>query len=303
MMLIAVCQRMVFTLMLACSVFSVQASIKVEHELGTLVLPDAPKRIVVLEYSFIDALAAIGISPIGVADDLDPDRIIPEVRNLLEPWTSVGMRSQPSLEVIARLRPDLIIGDVYRHRVSYEDLSKIAPTILLKSRGESYFDALKSAEVIGKVVGKEQMMLDRLAQHKKIMDDYRLRFNSDDTMQFTTVNERGMWMHGPLSFTGSLFNYLGLKAALPELQDSHLIQANLEVLLRVNPDWLFYVKSKPDNVLQSWKHNPLFKLLKINKTQQMVEVSSSLWSLNRGMLAAEGIVKELDNIINAKPKS
>ncbi|RBW46653.1 iron siderophore-binding protein [Psychromonas sp. B3M02] len=284
--------------MLLCAVLPAQASIEVEHEVGTLVLTEAPKRIVVLEYSFIDALASIGISPIGVADDLDPQRIIPAVRDLLDPWTSVGMRSQPSLEVIARLKPDLIIGDIYRHRVSYDDLSQIAPTMLLKSRGESYLDALQAAKVIGKAVGKEPEMLARIEQHKQLMDNYRERFKSDETIQFTTVNERGMWMHGPLSFTGSLFSYLGLKSALPDLQDNHLIQANLEVLLRVNPDWLFYVRSKPVTVLESWEKNPLFKLLNINKTGQMVQVSSALWSLNRGMLAAEGIAKELDAALN-----
>ncbi|MGJ8580905.1 MAG: Fe(3+) dicitrate ABC transporter substrate-binding protein [Psychromonas sp.] len=291
-------QRLFGALILLCTALSAQANIEVEHELGTLTLAQAPKRIVVLEYSFIDALASIGISPIGVADDLDPQRIIPAVRDLLEPWTSVGMRSQPSLEVIARLKPDLIIGDVYRHRVSYEDLSQIAPTMLLKSRGESYLDALKAAKVIGKAVGKESEMLARIEQHKQLMETYRHRFKSDETIQFTTVNERGMWMHGPLSFTGSLFNYLGLKTALPDLKDNHLIQANLEVLLRVNPDWLFYVRSKPVTVLESWENNPLFKLLKISKTGQMREVSSALWSLNRGMLAAEGIAKELDSVVN-----
>jgi len=30
----------------------------------------------------------------------------------------------------------------------------------------------------------------------------------------------------------------------------------------------------------------------------MVQVSSALWSLNRGMLAAEGIAKELDEALN-----
>ncbi|WP_413692272.1 Fe(3+) dicitrate ABC transporter substrate-binding protein [Psychromonas sp. KJ10-2] len=297
-MLKFVYQRLFGALILLCAVLPAQASIEVEHEVGTLALTEAPKRIVVLEYSFIDALASIGISPIGVADDLDPQRIIPAVRDLLDPWTSVGMRSQPSLEVIARLKPDLIIGDIYRHRVSYDDLSQIAPTMLLKSRGESYLDALEAAKVIGKAVGKEPEMLDRIEQHKQLMDNYRERFKSDETIQFTTVNERGMWMHGPLSFTGSLFSYLGLKSALPDLQDNHLIQANLEVLLRVNPDWLFYVRSKPVTVLESWEKNPLFKLLNISKTGQMVQVSSALWSLNRGMLAAEGIAKELDAALN-----
>jgi ferric citrate transport system substrate-binding protein len=291
-------QCLMLTLMLMCRITLVQASIEVKHELGTLTLAEAPKRIVVLEYSFIDALAAIGVSPVGVADDLDPLRIIPEVRDLIDPWTSVGMRSQPSLEVIARLKPDLIIGDLDRHRVSYEDLSKIAPTMLLKSRGESYEDALASAKVIGEAVDKEQIMLARIAQHQQLMSSYRQRFKSTDTIQFTTVNERGMWMHGPLSFTGSLFDALGLKTAMPDLQDSYLIQANLEVLLRVNPDWLFYVRSKPVTVLESWETNPLFNLLNISKTHQMIEVSSALWSLNRGMLAAEGIAKALDQTLN-----
>ncbi|MEI8597484.1 ABC transporter substrate-binding protein [Vibrio sp. M60_M31a] len=77
------------------------------------------------------------MSPVGVADDKDPTRIIPQVRDLIEPWTSVGMRSQPNLEVIAQLKPDLIIADSYRHKISLHDLSQIAPTILLKSRGRN----------------------------------------------------------------------------------------------------------------------------------------------------------------------
>lgn len=286
-----------------CSTFSVQASIEVKHELGTLVLSDAPKRIVVLEYSFIDALAAIGVSPIGVADDLDPERIIPEVRDLIAPWTSVGMRSQPSLEVIAKLKPDLIIGDVYRHRVSYEDLSQIAPTILLKSRGESYFDALESAQVIGQAVGKAQAMHQRITQHKVLMQAYRSRFANTATIQFATVNDRGMWMHGPLSYTGSLLDYLGLQSAIPDLKASHLMEVNVELLLQVNPDWLFYSHINPITVLDSWQKSPLFKLLKVSKSKQMVSVSSTLWSLNRGMLAAEGIVKELDRILNSGSNS
>lgn len=278
--------------------FTAQAALQVKHELGMLTLVEAPKRIVVLEYSFIDALAVIGVSPVGVADDLNPERIIPQVRALIKPWTSVGMRSQPSLEVISRLKPDLIIADLYRHRVSYADLSKIAPTMLLKSRGESYQDALESALVIGKALDKEAVMRERIAKHKGLMESYRQRFKNSATIQFATVNDRGMWMHGPLSYTGSLLESLGLHSAVPDLQDSYKIEVNLEVLLRVNPDWLVYSTIKPINVLDGWKSSPLFNLLKISKSEQLIQVSPQLWSLNRGMLAAEGIAKELDEILN-----
>lgn len=254
----------------------------------------APKRIVVLEYSFVDALAVIGISPVGVADDKDPTRIIPQVRDLIKPWTSVGMRSQPNLEVIAQLKPDLIIADSYRHKISLHDLSQIAPTILLKSRGETYQEGLESALAIGKAVGKEQEMKARLAKHRELMASYKGKFKTNGTVQFANVNERGMWMHGPLSYTGSLLSYLGLQPALPDLKQSHLMEANLEVLLKVNPDWLFYSKRAGYAVLDNWHKSLLFKLLKINKTGQEIQVSPELWSLNRGILAAESIVKELD---------
>lgn len=269
----------------------------INHELGELTLEGTPSRIVVLEYSFIDALAAIGISPVGIADDKQPDRVIPQVKALIEPWTSVGLRSQPNLEVIAGLKPDLIIADLHRHKISYRDLSQIAPTMLLKSRGETYEDSLASALLIGIAVDQEQKMRARIALHQKRMNEYKMKFQEAGTVQFATVNDRGMWMHGPLSFTGSLINHLGLKTAIPNLRDSHTLQANLEVLLQTNPDWLFYTKTKPVTIWDSWQENPLFNLLKISKTKQAYPVSSALWSLNRGMLAAEGIAAELEHYL------
>lgn len=290
--------------LLALGSLPAQAGRTIEHEQGTLTLTGTPTRIVVLEYSFVDALAAIGVSPIGVADDQDPERLIPQVRDLIQPWTSVGMRSQPNLEVIARLKPDLIIADAYRHKVSYEELSKIAPTLLLKSRGESYQESLQSASVIGKALNQEQKMNRRIARHKAFIEQYRHKFSAKGmTVQFANVNDRSMWFHGPLSYTGSLLEFLGLHSAVPQLKSSHLMEVNLEVLLKTNPDWLFYGRTKPVTVLDSWQKSPLFKLLSISKTHQAVYVSHKLWSLNRGMLAAEGIVRELDRYLNKGAKS
>jgi iron complex transport system substrate-binding protein len=274
----------------------------IKHELGELTLEQTPSRIVVLEYSFIDALAAIGISPVGIADDKQPNRVIPQVQALIQPWTSVGLRSQPNLEVIASLKPDLIIADLHRHKISHSDLSQIAPTMLLKSRGETYEDSLASALLIGSAVNQEQKMRARIDLHKQRINDYKMKFEDVGTVQFATVNDRGMWMHGPLSFTGSLIAHLGLKTAIPNLRDSHTLQANLEVLLQTNPDWLFYTKTKAVTLWDTWQQNPLFNLLKISKTKQAYPVSSALWSLNRGMLAAEGIAAELEHYLVHPPQ-
>lgn len=50
------------------------------------------KRIVVLEFSFADALANIDVRAIGIADDGDPKRLIPIVASKQEGYTSVGTR-------------------------------------------------------------------------------------------------------------------------------------------------------------------------------------------------------------------
>ena len=127
----------------------------VQDEHGTFTLEKTPQRIVVLELSFADALAAVDVSPIGIADDNDAKRILPEVRAHLKPWQSVGTRAQPSLEAIAALKPDLIIADSSRHAGVYIALQQIAPVLLLKSRNETYAENLQSAAIIGEMVGKK----------------------------------------------------------------------------------------------------------------------------------------------------
>ena len=72
-------------------------AITVKDDQGELTLDKVPTRIVALEFSFVDALANVGVSPVGVADDNQPSRVIQPVRDLIRPWTSVGTRSQPNM--------------------------------------------------------------------------------------------------------------------------------------------------------------------------------------------------------------
>ena len=125
------------------------SAVTVKDAKGEFTLDKTPSRVVALEYSFVDALAQVGVSPVGVADDNKVDRILPQVREKIATWQSVGTRSQPSLEVIASLKPDLIIADPSRHTAVFEELKKIAPTVMFDSRHESYQENLETAQKIG----------------------------------------------------------------------------------------------------------------------------------------------------------
>ncbi len=269
----------------------------IQDEQGTFTIDGTPQRVVVLEFSFVDALASVQVSPVGIADDKNIERVIPAVRATIKPWTSVGMRSQPSLEAIAELKPDLIIADAQRHSAVYQDLSRIAPTLLLKSRGETYQENLEAAQKIGTALNKEKLMQARINDHKAIMSTYKDKFSNQETIQFAVVTDKGMWMHGPASYAGGVINELGLSSPIPDITEQAYIETSFEQLLKVNPDWLLLGPYKDHTVVDDWKKNPLFKMLTVAKQEQAVEVSPALWSLNRGMMAAEGIAKDLESLL------
>jgi iron complex transport system substrate-binding protein len=278
--------------------FSSSAKTRViQDEQGQFEISTTPQRIVVLEFSFVDALAAVGVSPVGVADENDSTRVIPAVRELVEPWQSVGMRSQPSLEAIAVLKPDLIIADAERHRTVYQDLQRIAPTLLLKSRGETYQENLESALKIGVALDKQSAMEQRIQQHHQAMLDFKSHFSLKQTVQFAVVSDKGMWLHSPTSYAGGVLTTLGIASPIKELTEKAYLPTSFELLLKTNPDWLLLGAYSHPNVVNDWEKNPLFKLLTSEKNGQVVEVSPELWSLNRGMLAAEQMAKNLEQIL------
>ncbi|WP_407833645.1 Fe(3+) dicitrate ABC transporter substrate-binding protein [Vibrio rotiferianus] len=271
----------------------------VEDEKGQFEIATTPQRVVVLEFSFVDALAAVGVSPIGVADDNDASRVIPAVRDLVEPWQSVGMRSQPSLEAIAILKPDLIIADAERHRTIYQDLQQIAPTLLLKSRGETYHENLESARKVGVALNKQAEMELRLQLHRQSMAAYKQQLSLKQTIQFAVVSDKGMWLHSPVSYAGGVLTALGIASPITQPSEQAYLPTSFELLLKTNPDWLLIGAYSHPNVVDDWQSNPLFKLLTSAKKQRIIEVSPELWSLNRGMLAAEQMAINLERIVDA----
>ena len=275
-------------------VFSYQAhAVTVEDYSGSLTIDKTPKRIVALAFSFVDALAIAGVSPVGIADDGDKTRVIKSVRNLIGDWQSVGSRYQPSLEAISALKPDLIIADSGRHLSIYKDLSRIAPTLMLKSRGVTYHENLVEVQKIAAVVNKTDVVNLRLKKHYKLMSDFKNKLNTNDTYQFAIITDKGMWMHSQHAYAGSVIKALGLNSPLTNDPKEAYLQTSFEQLLKTNPDWLFVGQYTEKTVIDKWKKNPLWKLLSIAKTGQLINTSANIWSLNAGVLAAEEIAKEI----------
>ncbi|GGB96743.1 iron siderophore-binding protein [Marinobacterium zhoushanense] len=260
-----------------------------------------PQRVVALELSFVDALALVEITPIGIADDNQPAKLIPALRERIGSWHSVGTRSQPSLELIAQLKPDLIIADSARHAEIIDDLQQLAPTLLLRSRGTTYGQNLETLQRIGDAVGRSEMMAQRLQLHHQRMARYRHRLSPHkESVQFAVASDKGLWLHSGNSYAGSLIQTLGLRTPITASDAQPYVPTGLEQLLKVNPDWLLVGRYSDKTLLDKWQHTPLFSLLNAQRAQQIVDVSPALWSLSRGVIAAEQMAEQLDRLLNAQ---
>ncbi|MEJ2765876.1 Fe(3+) dicitrate ABC transporter substrate-binding protein [Photobacterium sp. MCCC 1A19761] len=272
----------------------------IQDEIGTVTLTGTPTRIVALEFSFVDAMAAIGVAPLGIADDGKPERLIPAVKAVVPNWHSVGSRYQPSLEAIAELKPDLIIADLERHSTIYQDLKRIAPTLILKSRGETYEENLAAVLTLAKAINKTEEMEVRLRQHRETMAAYKAMIDSQETVQFAVVSDRGMWMHGPASYAGGVLDLLNVKSPIPDQTGQAYLPTSLEQLLAANPDWLLIGRYADQTPLEEWQSSPMYSLLRAVKHDRVIEVSPGLWSLSRGMLAAEGMAENITQLMNGQ---
>ena len=103
--------------------------------------------------------------------DNDPKKVSDVTEGELVDYTSVGKRMEPSLEELSMMDLDLIIADVSRHSEIYEDLNKIAPTIVLKSIDSSYEEYKENFKTIAKAVGKENEATEKVEEIKEFLSE------------------------------------------------------------------------------------------------------------------------------------
>ena len=290
--------RLFFAGLLVLTSQAFAATVQDEH--GAFTLDKTPQRIVVLELSFADALAAVNISPVGIADDNDPSRILSDVSAHFAPWQSVGTRAQPSLEAISALKPDLIIADSSRHAGIYSALQAIAPVLLLKSRNETYEENLQSAAIIGKVIGKDAEMSQRLARHHQRMQAFAAQLPKGASVVFGTSREQQFNLHSRESYTGSVLTALGLTLPAP-VNNAPMAAIGLEQLLAINPAWLIVAHYRQQSIVRTWQQDPLWQVMQAAQKQQIAEVDSNIWARMRGIFAAERIGADMVSIVHHQP--
>jgi ABC-type Fe3+-hydroxamate transport system substrate-binding protein len=133
-------------------------ALTVTDSTGTVHLKKPAAKVVALEWSYVEELLTVGVTPVGVADKATYGTWVTAGPKLPAGVPDVGKRAQPSLEQIKALNPDLIVAERSRVTANLDQLRQIAPVLVFD--GYSPNDALVTSNrdhfaQLAKAVGKQ----------------------------------------------------------------------------------------------------------------------------------------------------
>lgn len=268
-------------------------AVVVAHEQGELTLTEIPQRVVALEYSYMDALIALGVTPVGYADDGVPAYLLNRLQGT--DAVAVGTRNEPNLELISQLQPDLIIADVTRHSEIYEHLNAIAPTLIFDSYRGSYENQIAIFEALSRVFGKTEQAAAAVEAAQAALDEARqVSAAHERSIIVGVLAANGFWVHTTESFKGSLLAALHLPTTIEPLEGQTQFVMDLEGIAAVNPPTIVVTCAPEDRALwEEWSSQPVWQQLDAVQNNQVYVFNRDLWSKSRGILSLHLVLRDM----------
>lgn len=280
---------------------------QITHAMGTTPITGTPSRVVILTNEGTEALLALGVKPVGAVKSWTGDPWYDHISAEMEGVTVVGDESQPNLELIASLEPDLIIGNKLRQEKVYDQLNGIAPTVFSETlRGEWQSNFILYADALGKKAEGEQI----IADYDKRTADFKAKAGDKLNQKVSVVR----FMAGKTriylkdTFTGVAFSKLGITR--PEHQDKYtdtfVEEITKERLPEADADLIFYFTyetgdGKGTEMEQEMLKDPLWQSLDAVKNNKAIRVSDAIWNTAGGVLAANLMLDEIYQIYEIQP--
>ncbi|SEM96325.1 iron complex transport system substrate-binding protein [Paenisporosarcina quisquiliarum] len=288
-------------------------SYTVEHAMGTTTIEKTPEKVVILTNEGTEALLALEVTPVGAVQSWLGDPWYDHIKEDMTDVEVVGVEHEVNLEKIAALKPDLIIGNKLRQEAVYEQLSAIAPTVFSDTLRGDWKD---NFTLYSKALNLEEKGKEVLSQFDAHLDEVKQNLGDKVDQEISVVR----FMAGQSriyytdSFSGVIFDQLGFKRASQQTElftvDNKLgnlaIEVGKEVIPKMDADVLFYFTYAPQgdqaalDTATEWTNDPLWKNLNAVKSGNVHEVSDAVWNTAGGVLAANIMLDEIEDIFNKK---
>jgi iron complex transport system substrate-binding protein len=301
----------------------------VKHELGETKICGKPQKVVALGPLTLDLLLSLNQQPAAYADvDIvqnfhndynNPSQQIPYLGDRVTSQPiNVGIMNEPSLETLYRLKPDLIVGEVWANEAHYNLLSQIAPTIIIGRDGKGEWkqririiaEALGDYEKVQQVIkAHERQLAATRAQLAPVVAAHRrvLIIRSAQLSQTIALSNRN-------DFEGGLLEELGFQVvSLPKnsLTGESPNAISIEVLPQFDADIIIIQGSSRDRgkelkqninqqvkqIQQQWNSNAIAQTMPASKEGHVYFVTLYLWRGLQGPIGTQLIQDELRHLL------
>ncbi|WP_341281303.1 iron-siderophore ABC transporter substrate-binding protein [Paenibacillus sp. FSL H8-0537] len=279
---------------------------------GEVKLDKPAQKVVVLEWTFTEDVIALGVQPVGNADNAQYKLYVTSEAPLDENVTDVGMRDAPNLETIAALKPDLIIANTDSHEAIYDQLKGIAPTLIfslypLEGDTNQYDQMEEVFKTIAAAVGKTEEGTKVLADLDAHYADAKAAlaaagkggFNYVLTQAYSYQNAATLRLFTDNSLAVQTLDRIGLKNdwKSENFEVYGFSTSTVEALPAVQDTNLIYIVQKDDNIFsKELKDNSVWNGLTFVKEKRIYGLDSATWVFG-GPISSKVIVDEVVNTL------
>ena len=246
-----------------------------------------------------DAAVAMGIKPVGVVESWLEAPTYKYLRDDLKDVKIVGQETQPNLEEIEKLKPDLIIASKIRHEQIFDQLQEIAPTVAT----ETVFTFKDTVKLMGEALNQEDKSKELLTKWDDRVADFKEKAKKDIKnwpMSVSVVNFRAdharIYQTG---FAGSILTELGFKGPknVKDKKQDIITLTDKESIPQMDADVIYYFMDDQDKAVEKaykeWTSHPLWKQLDAVKAKQVHKVDEITWNMGGGIIAANMMLDDI----------
>lgn len=289
---------LVMALVLTLSISVMAETRVVEHAMGETKIEGTPKRVVTLYQGANDAANALGIPLVGIVESWVEKPVYKYLRDDLSDVKQVGLETQPNLEEISKLNPDLIIASKMRHEDIYNLLSQIAPTVM----EETVFRYRETVKLLGEAAGREEKAEAVLNNWDQRVADFRekieAKMGAEWPLEVAVLNFRAdharIYYSG---YAGRILNELGFERPEAHKKDTWGVKlTSKESIPEMNAEAFFIFMSDDqavENTYNEWTEHPLWENLDAVQNEQVFRVDQVAWNMAGGIESAHIMLDQL----------
>ena len=267
---------------------------------GETTIPADPQRIVVLTSGALDNLLALGVKPVGAPYSISVNaNFFSYLADRTDGVENTGTVDQPNLETVAKLKPDLIIGQKSDHDAVYADLKRIAPVYMVDMISDKWKDSvLGNADAVNKRAEGERLIAEYEAKIAKFKEDAGDKLS---TLTVSLIRPRAdhVRIYTDGSFSGAVAKEAGVtRPANQAGVAEHNVAITEEQIAEMDADLIlsFGRETEAEYFENKIKKSPLWATLKAVQNNQVHMLDWEVWLSGQGIQAANLMVDDLIRI-------